>query len=80
MASSAFCMLVLGLPELAMGWLPLRFGIGSKRHCKPTDFLYNNVDILVVEDTINLQNFCIIMLTYHLFTHSHILPHTGEAE
>ena len=28
---SAFNLLGLGLPEQAMGWLPLRFGIGSRR-------------------------------------------------
>ena len=41
-------LLVLDLPERAMGWLPLRLGIDSKRYCKPTEFLFNNVDISLV--------------------------------
>ena len=53
------CLLLgLDLPEQAMGWLPLRFGIGSEKH-KPTEFSCTCWTVLVTPICRRL-NFCLV--------------------
>ena len=50
----------LGLPEQAMGWFPLRFGIGSRR--------YRGVDLLNFHASLLSEEDAAYTLMYHYST------------